>query len=292
MPRKKKVRDPAMPVYVADWFASQSIALMTLEQEGAYMRLLMHAWASGDCTLPDDDNSLATLSRLGPKWYEGSGEIIRRCFKAKRARGVRKICNEKLLELWIERREFVEQCRQAGLKSAESRGCAGNVRSTDVATKRQPKAKPKGNSSSSSSLSSSSSKSIIDFLLTKVDRQTMANIGDLLAWVDEACELGAIADCEFVRRSVVALWVRAKQRGKKSPAGLFVDLVRDGKWTHASDDDTAAAVEAIKAHRKSLEQPDPAVVVELTKAVKTPPVEISEAQRHRNIVQQARALGA
>jgi uncharacterized protein YdaU (DUF1376 family) len=286
MPRK--VRDPAMPVYVADWFASESIILMTLEQEAGYMRLLMHSWASGDCTIPDDDEKLAALSRLGPKWLEGSGAVIRRCFRRKRARGERRLWNEKLSELWKERREYVEQCRQAGLKSAKARGYAGNVRSTDVATERQQNPQRKGNSSSSSSLSSSSSKSIIDFLLTRVSPKTMADIGELLAWIDEACEAGGITDSEYVRRSVVALWVRAKRKGKKSPAALFVSLVRDGKWDHPSDSDTEAAIAEIDEHRRRSAVTDPAVI-KLADAKALPPQE-SEADRHASLLRQAQAL--
>jgi uncharacterized protein YdaU (DUF1376 family) len=66
---------------VADWLASTAIALMTPAEEGAYFRLLCHAWSDADCCLPDDDAILAKLSRLGPQWKR-SGQIIKDQFKS------------------------------------------------------------------------------------------------------------------------------------------------------------------------------------------------------------------
>lgn len=153
----KKIRDPAMPLYVADWFGSQSIMLMTLEEEGAYLRLLLHAWASGDCTLPDDDQALSVLSRLGQKWFDGSGEKIRRCFNVRGNAPTRKLFNSKQLFLWKERRAHSEKCRLAGLKSGDARRSGTNERSTNVGTKPPTKHPTKTNSSSSSSSSFTSS---------------------------------------------------------------------------------------------------------------------------------------
>ena len=62
---KKKAKSPAFQVYPGEWLSSQDIMLMTPSQEGAYIRLLFIAWLSDDCGLPDDDEQLASLSRLG-----------------------------------------------------------------------------------------------------------------------------------------------------------------------------------------------------------------------------------
>src|SRR5687768_1090940 len=71
---------PAFQMYAGDWLSSTRIALMTPAQEGGYARLLMHCWNDPDCSLPDDDEQLAVLSRLGPDWPGASSERIRACF--------------------------------------------------------------------------------------------------------------------------------------------------------------------------------------------------------------------
>lgn len=72
---------PDMPFIAADWLSSTAISLMTPAQEGAYIRLLCHAWNTADCSLPGDDESLAVLSRLGDAWAT-DGQKIKACFEA------------------------------------------------------------------------------------------------------------------------------------------------------------------------------------------------------------------
>ena len=77
---------PDYPVMVNDWLSSTKITLLTPAEEGAFWRLLCHAWNEPDCTLPNDDKALASLSRLGASWAQGSGTTIRSCFDADPAR--------------------------------------------------------------------------------------------------------------------------------------------------------------------------------------------------------------
>lgn len=235
----KRVRDPSMPVYVADWFGSQAIALMTLEEEGGYFRLLMHAWASGDCSLPDDDDSLSVLSRLGEKWAAGSGKKIRSCFTKRRG----KLVNKKLREIWDGRRSHAEKCRQAGIKSGEVRRYCTNERSTNVGTNTPTKR----NISYSYSSSSSFSKSIIDVSLKRVRPETLREIGLLLAWIESAVAEGAIDSSEATRCDVLAMAFRCLKHGKK-PAALFVSMMREGKFGHIAGEDDDAARAAVKVH--------------------------------------------
>ena len=72
MPKEKS---PAFQFYPADWLSSTAISLMTPAEEGAYLRLLCHAWMDPMCSLPDDDAQLAILSRLGPHWKHASLKI-------------------------------------------------------------------------------------------------------------------------------------------------------------------------------------------------------------------------
>jgi hypothetical protein len=51
---------------------------MTPAEEGAYIRLLGYDWMNDG--LPDNDEQLAALSRLGEGWFKGSGTRLRECF--------------------------------------------------------------------------------------------------------------------------------------------------------------------------------------------------------------------
>jgi uncharacterized protein YdaU (DUF1376 family) len=84
---------PYFRFYTNDWLGSQAIATMTPAEEGAYIRLLAFAWNSQDCGLPDDDDKLAAISRLGADWHKGSGQVVRRCFFQQNG----KLFNAKLL---------------------------------------------------------------------------------------------------------------------------------------------------------------------------------------------------
>ena len=146
-------KDPSMPFYVNDWLSSAKVACMNLEQQGAYLRLLCHCWASQDASLPDDDDVLAALSGMGQGWLNGGCRLVRVCFQP-HPNKIGFLTNAKLLELWQERQEWRRKSAVGGRKSAQMRELnRGKGGSTTVATKRQPK----GNSSSSSLSSSNES---------------------------------------------------------------------------------------------------------------------------------------
>lgn len=73
-------RLPFLPLYVDDWFSSPTIQSFTLEQEGAYGRLLKWAWKLPNCSLPKDEVTLATYSRLGTRWRKVGRPILAACF--------------------------------------------------------------------------------------------------------------------------------------------------------------------------------------------------------------------
>lgn len=69
---------PSFYFYADDWLASKARALMTLEEQGAYLNLLCHAWtADPPCTLPNDPDQLAALSGLGDKWQAAAPRLLR-----------------------------------------------------------------------------------------------------------------------------------------------------------------------------------------------------------------------
>lgn len=110
---------PWFPLWVNDWLASTPIAMMTPAQEGAYIRLLCHQWASEDCSLPADDAVLASLSRLGSDWNNCSHFVRVKFEFCNRERT--KIRNQRLYEVWQKQREISAERSEAGRKSGLSR---------------------------------------------------------------------------------------------------------------------------------------------------------------------------
>ena len=150
-----KKKSPAFQFYPNDWLSSPKIMLMTPAEEGAYIRLLSICWMNGG--LPDDDDELAKLSRLGDDWLKGGSEKIRKCFTKRRG----KLINQRLEKEKKKQRAWTEKSRQGGVQSGKARQqkslkkkAPSKGGSKMVATKDEPK----GNTSSSSSSSSSSSK--------------------------------------------------------------------------------------------------------------------------------------
>jgi len=152
MPKPNTNKPPAFQFYPGDWLASTKISLMTPAEEGAFIRLLCHAWSDPQCSLVDDDDVLTSLSRLGPEWFNGASTKIRACFKKKgnRLYSVRlKIEREK-------QKEWRKKSQLGGLNSGKSRK-QKDLEGKGGSDLLESKDKPKGNTSSSSSSSSSSS---------------------------------------------------------------------------------------------------------------------------------------
>ncbi len=113
-------KDPSMPFYVNDWLSSGRVLCMTLEQQGAYVRLLCHCWASQDASIPDDDQALAVLSGMGEGWLKNGCPLVRRCFTPHpQLKGC--LTNERIYALWEERQIWREKSRKGGQKSAANR---------------------------------------------------------------------------------------------------------------------------------------------------------------------------
>ena len=132
------MKTPCFQFYVKDWLSSTVIALMSPAQEGAYIRLLCHAWSDPDCTLPDDDQQLAQLSRLGEHWLNGGSTLVRQCFQPHPSLHGR-LYNARLLEEREKQAAWREKSRAGGVKSAEVRRSKTKGGSALVGTNGQPK---------------------------------------------------------------------------------------------------------------------------------------------------------
>ncbi len=109
-----------MPFLTDDWLLSPSIAAMTPAEEGGYIRLLCYAWRDPDCCLPDDDETLAGMSRLGPAWADGSRARIRKNFRPDPKRpGF--IFNAKQRQLRVDQTERITEAHEQRRSAANSR---------------------------------------------------------------------------------------------------------------------------------------------------------------------------
>ena len=95
--RRKDSKFPYMPFYVDDWLSSDTVAGFTLEQEAAYLRLLIRQWKAPDGQLPKDERVLASYAKLGTRWGKVGRPIVQQCF-VERAGG---LVNLRLREIWL-----------------------------------------------------------------------------------------------------------------------------------------------------------------------------------------------
>lgn len=122
---------PALPIFT-DAFIADTLHL-TAAQTGAYFMLLMCAWRTKDCCLPNDDNKLAAFARMDKRSWNTNRDIILAFWHIKddghlyqkRLRDERKYAEDRR-----------NQAIQAGKASALKRK---GRHSTDVITERQPK---------------------------------------------------------------------------------------------------------------------------------------------------------
>lgn len=116
-------------MFASDWLGSTKRAVMSLEEQGAYMNLLAHQWGDDQCCLPDDDEVLAALSELRGRWVKGTTNPLRRCFPPHPTKeGF--VANPKLLELWANKEEQRRRSSEGGKKSAQLRREAKGTPST------------------------------------------------------------------------------------------------------------------------------------------------------------------
>lgn len=71
-------KSPAFQFYPTDYLADSNVALMTLEQEGAYIRLLSYCWTDGD--IPFDMAALGRLCKTTSEHMEQLWEGLKNCF--------------------------------------------------------------------------------------------------------------------------------------------------------------------------------------------------------------------
>ena len=147
-------KSPAFRFYPRDYLADPVVTCMTLEDQGAYMRLLCHAWDPPSLDggekppvghLPNDPEVLAALSGMGTqgehntnttRWNERSAFILRAFHETEDGRF---IYQKRMVEEWEKQEEYREAKSRAGKASGKVRRTPReqkvNRRRTDTPTK-------------------------------------------------------------------------------------------------------------------------------------------------------------
>lgn len=76
---------PCLPLWTDAYMADTGH--LTAEEHGSYLLLLIEAWRSADCSLPDDDALLARHAKLTPAKWRASKPIIMAFWRLDKRRG-------------------------------------------------------------------------------------------------------------------------------------------------------------------------------------------------------------
>jgi uncharacterized protein YdaU (DUF1376 family) len=107
------VKSPAFQFYAGDWLSSQRVALMTLEEEGAYIRLLAYCWQHG--SIPSDPEKIARL--IG----KGASTTLATTLATMFEPGGDGLIHRRLEEEREKQKVWSEKSSAGGKKSAEAR---------------------------------------------------------------------------------------------------------------------------------------------------------------------------
>ena len=151
-------KSPAFQFYPSDWLGSQRVSLMTLEEEGAYIRLLAYCWQHG--SVPADPEAVARLIGKGASTTLASRVLtmFQPPFQPPLVAplsGGTVLVHERLEEERSKQLKWKEKSSEGGRKSAELR------KSRVVEPPLQPPLQPNGNITSSSSSSTNIANAIL-----------------------------------------------------------------------------------------------------------------------------------
>jgi uncharacterized protein YdaU (DUF1376 family) len=111
------MKDPAFMFYCNDWLSSPVVMAMEPLEELAYFRMLLFMWQSGDCSIPNDPERMARLTKTDVNTcsivFEQTMNTHPLCSD--------KLTNQRLYDQWTERQEYRKRKSEAGKRSGESR---------------------------------------------------------------------------------------------------------------------------------------------------------------------------
>jgi len=113
-------KPPAFQFYAADYLSDENVTVMSLDDEGAYMRLLAYCWIEG--SIPADIEQLKMLTKGGSTNLQ---RVVERCFKRHPVDSARLV--HPRLELERQKQiEWREKSKRGGLKSSAAKKTEDN----------------------------------------------------------------------------------------------------------------------------------------------------------------------
>ena len=147
-------KPPAFQFYPKDFLMDDKVAVMNLEQKGAYVVLLSYCWNNKGLSREQDD--LKELCGNPENWPQ-IWEKVGKCFYEKNG----KLFNKRLLKEFNKQKEWRKKSSLGGIQSGISRGKKVEANKKGGSSKNgSTKSEPKANSSSPSSSSSPINKDI------------------------------------------------------------------------------------------------------------------------------------
>lgn len=135
---------PAFQFYTNEWIGNYNVQLLSLEEEGAYIRLLCYCWNEG--SIPNDPEACARLIGKGASTTLATKLLPR---FTKDANDPSRLVHARLEKEREKQRAWSEKSKLGGKKSGESRKKASEMKGGSCLV--EPPYEPNGNSSSSSS---------------------------------------------------------------------------------------------------------------------------------------------
>jgi uncharacterized protein YdaU (DUF1376 family) len=105
---------PAFQFYAADYLADESVQVMSVEEEGCFIRLLAYCWREG--SIPADEDQLSRLCK-GSNAYQ---TVIKRCFFPD-PKNPSRLINQRLKIEAKKQEEFRKSKQRGGINSGKSR---------------------------------------------------------------------------------------------------------------------------------------------------------------------------
>lgn len=139
--RGNTLKAPAFQFYAAEYLADEKVQLMSLEEEGCYIRLMAFCWREG--SIPCDHEKLSRLCK-GASFTLLA--VVMECFQT---------CDDNPDRL-IHKRLEAERRKQAEWREKSSAGGKKGAESRKLARVVEPTNQPQGNTAFASALASSS----------------------------------------------------------------------------------------------------------------------------------------
>ncbi|MDP1598998.1 DUF1376 domain-containing protein [Phenylobacterium sp.] len=122
--------DTWMPIVIGDYL--KDTQRLTTEQHGAYLLLLMDYWVNGPPA--DDDEDLASITRLDAKTWKKHRPKLERFFKLADGRWRNKRADEELADASERKRKNTERASAGGRAKAAKRSASSSAQSSASST--------------------------------------------------------------------------------------------------------------------------------------------------------------